>query len=80
MKHELDTIDISTNTFVHTITETIPIQEKILHLTLGMVSAKHPDIKSAIELVEFQQGTSSHRYIRVWKRRLKGAIITSIEG
>lgn len=63
LKHELETIDISTNTFINTISETISIQEKIKHPTLGMVTRDHPDIKDATELIEFQPGTSTHRHI-----------------
>ena len=80
LKHELDAIDISTDLFLRTISETIPINKKIFHLTLGMVTAKHPDIKDTIELVEFQPGTSCHRHITAWKRRLKGIIIATIDG
>ena len=78
--HELDTIDISTNTIFKTISHTIPIQEKILHPTLGILSQPHPDIKNRIELTSIQPGTSSHRHIKSWKRRLKGTIITAIDG
>jgi hypothetical protein len=36
-------------------------------------------MKHAVELVEFQVGTSTHRHIiRSWKRRLRGTIITTI--
>jgi hypothetical protein len=45
---------------------------------LGMIVATHPDIKHAVELVEFQVGTWTHRHIRSWRRRLRGTIITTI--
>jgi hypothetical protein len=35
-------------------------------------------MKHAVELVEFQVGTSTHCHIRSWKRRLRGTIITTI--
>ena len=63
LRHELDTIDISTNTIFKTISHTIPIQEKILHPTLGIISQPHPDIKNRIELTSFQPGTSTFRHI-----------------
>ena len=63
LKHELETINILTNTFINTISKTIPIQEKIKHPTLGMVTRDHPDIKGAIKLIKFQPGTSTHRHI-----------------
>jgi hypothetical protein len=78
LKHELSTLDISTNKYVHTTSHTIPLNEKAYHPTLGMVTATHPDMKQAMELVEFQVGTSTHRHIRSWKRRLRGTIITTI--
>ena len=64
LKHKFNSINICTNNFIRTISETIPIQEKILHPILGMVTAKHPNIKDTIELVEFQPGTSYHLHIR----------------
>jgi hypothetical protein len=79
LKHELSTLDIiSTNKYAHTTSHTVPLNEKVYHSTLGMIVATHPDIKHAVELVEFQVGTSAHRHIRSWKRRLKGTIITTI--
>jgi hypothetical protein len=79
LKQELSTLDISTNRYVHTTSPTVPLSEKAYHPTLGMIVATtHPDMKHAVELVEFQVGTSSHRHIRSWKRRLRGTIITTI--
>jgi hypothetical protein len=57
LKHELSTLDISTNKYVHTTSHTIPLNEKAYHPTLGMIIASHPDMKQAIKLVEFQVGT-----------------------
>ena len=73
-------MDISTNTFIHTQSELIPIENKIYHPTLGIITTPHPDIRQAEELVEFQLGTSAHRHIRSWKRRLRGTIVTSVDG
>jgi hypothetical protein len=78
LKHELLTLDISTNKYVHTTSHTVPLNEKACHPMLGMIVATHPDIKHAVELVEFQVGTMTHRHIRSWKRRLRGTIITTI--
>ena len=78
MKHELETLDISTNTYIHTISHTVPLNEKQLHKRLGLITQPHPDMKDSIELVEFQVGTTTHRHIRSWKRRLRGTIIISI--
>jgi hypothetical protein len=70
---------ISTNKYVHTTSHTIPLNEKAYHPTLGFIVSSHPDMKHAVELVEFQVGTSTHRHIiRSWKRRLRGTIITTI--
>jgi hypothetical protein len=78
LKHELSTLDISTNKYVHTTSHTISLNEKVYHPTLGLIVSSHPDMKHVVELVEFQVGTSTHRHIRSWKRRLRGTIITTI--
>jgi hypothetical protein len=75
LKHELSTVDISTNKYVHTTSHTIPLNEKAYYPTLGLIVASHPDMKHAVELVEFQVGTSTHCHIRSWKRRLRGTIM-----
>jgi hypothetical protein len=64
LKQELSTLDISTNKYAHTTSHTIPLNEKAYHPTLGMIVATHPDMKHAVELVEFQVRTSTHRHIR----------------
>jgi hypothetical protein len=53
LKQELSILDISTNRYVHTTSHTIPLNEKAYHPTLGMIAATHPDMKHAVELVEF---------------------------
>jgi hypothetical protein len=78
LKHELSTLDISTNKYVHTTSHTIPLNEKAYHPTLGLIVPSHPNMKHAVELVEFQVGTSTHRHIRSWKQQLRGTIITTI--
>ena len=35
-------------------------------------------MNNLIKLVEFQVGTTTHRHIRFWKRRLRGTIIISV--
>jgi hypothetical protein len=54
------------------------LNEKTYHPTLRLIVSSHPDMKHAVKLVEFQVGTSTHRHIRSWKRRLRGTIITTI--
>jgi hypothetical protein len=78
LKHELLTLDISTNKYVHTTHHTIPLNEKAYHPTLGQIVSLHPDMKHAVELVEFQVETSTHQHIRSWKWRLRGTIVTTI--
>jgi hypothetical protein len=63
---------------MYILSHTIPLNEKSYHPTLGSIVSSHPDMKHAVELVEFQVGTSTHRDIRSWKRRLRGTIITTI--
>ena len=60
LKQELENVDISTNTFVQTTSKLVPLDHKIYHPTLGLVTSPHPDIKNAVKLVDFQQGTSAH--------------------
>jgi hypothetical protein len=36
LKHELSTLDIPTNKYVHTTSHTIPLNEKAYHPTLGL--------------------------------------------
>ena len=35
-------------------------------------------MEDSIELTDFQVGTTTHRSIRSWKRRLRGTIITKV--
>ena len=44
LKYQLDNVDISTNAFIHTSSELIPIESKIYHPTLGIITTPHPDI------------------------------------
>ena len=78
LKHELATLDISTNTYICTTSYTVPINEKHFHTRLNLVTQPHPDMNDLIELVEFQVGTTTHQHIRSWKRRLRGTIIISV--
>jgi len=77
---ELASIDISTNRFMQTTSEIVSIERGLLHPTLGLVVKPHPDMQDAVELVELQVGSASHKNIRAWKSRLRGTIITEIEG
>ena len=63
LKHELETLDISTNTYIHTISNTVPLNNKQLHKRLGLVTQPHPDMNNPIELMEFQVGTTTHQHI-----------------
>ena len=78
LKHELSTLDMSTNTYIHTTSHTVPLHDKAYHKLLGLITQPHPDMKNSIELVEFQVGTTTHRHIWSWKRRLRGTIIVSV--
>ena len=74
--HKLASIDISTNRFMQTTSENVSIERGLLHPTLGLVVKPHPDMQDAVELVELQGGSASHKNIRAWKSRLRGTIIT----
>ena len=80
MKHELQTLDTLTNTYIHTTSHTVPLNDKQFHVTLDMITQPHPDMNNSIELVEFQVGTTAHCHIWSWKRRLRGIIIVSVNG
>ena len=80
LKHELEMLDTSTNTYIHTTSHEVPLNDKQFNPTLGMIAQTHPDMNHAIELVEFQVGTTTHPHIGSWKRRLQGTIIVSVSG
>ena len=63
LKAELENIDVSTNTYIQTTSGLVPLDHKIYHPTLGLRTTPHPDIKNALELIDFQRGTSAHRHI-----------------
>ena len=63
LKEKLKSIDISTNTFVKISLHLVPLDNKIYYSTLGIRTTLHPDIKDAIKLIIFQQGTSAHYHI-----------------
>ena len=44
LKHELGTLDTSTNTYIHTTSHTVPLNNKQFHPTLGIVTQPHPDM------------------------------------
>ena len=76
----MENIDVSTNTYIHTTSELVPLADKIYHLTLGLQTTPYPNIKDALELVDFQRGTSTYLHSKSWKRRLKGIIVTAVDG
>ena len=78
LKHELETLDVSTNKYIHTTTETVLLNNKRYHPTLGIISQPHPDMEDSIEHMDFQVCTTTHSSIRSWKRRLRGTIITKV--
>ena len=78
LKHELETLDTSTNTYIHIISHIVPIKDKQFHVTLGMITQPHPNMSDSIELVEFQVGTTTHCHICSWKQRLCSTIILSV--
>lgn len=73
LKQELENIDISTNTFVKITSHVIPLDNKVYHQTLGLITASNRDTKQAVELVQFQHGTS------LYQQRSKGTIVTSVD-
>ena len=76
----MDNVDILTNTFIQTTSQLIPIDDKIYHPTLGIITSPHPDIQEVEELIEFQLGSSVHQHVWSWKWWLRGTVITSING
>ena len=44
LKYELENVDISTNTYIQTTSQLIPINDKIYHPTLGIITSSYPDI------------------------------------
>ena len=53
LKNELEILDTSTNTCIHTSSHTVLLNDKQFHVTLGMITQPHPDMSDSIELVEF---------------------------
>ena len=41
---------------------------------------KHPDIEDAVEFIDMKVGSIAHNNIKNWKRRLRGTIITKVDG
>lgn len=80
LKYKLENVDISTNTYIQITSQLIPIDEKVYHLTLGIITTPHPNIQDAEELIEFQLGLRSQQHVCSWKRRLRGTIVTSVYG
>ena len=60
LMYELKNVDISTNTYIQTTSQLIPIDDKIYHPILGIIRTPHPDIRKAEELVEFQLGSNAN--------------------
>ena len=80
LKHELKTLDTSTNTYIHTTSHTVPHNDKQSQPTLGMITQLHHDMRDSIELVEFQVRITTHQHIRSWKRRLWGTVRILVHG
>ena len=53
LKHQLEILDISTNTYIHMTSNTVSLHDKHYHKLLGLITQPHPDIKNSIKLVEF---------------------------
>ena len=45
-----------------------------------MIEKNHPDIEDAVEFINMQVGSIVHNTIKNWKRRLRGTIITKVNG
>ena len=69
-----------TNIIIQTTSCLIPIDDKIYHSILGIITSPHPDLWQAKELIEFQLDSSAHCHICSWKRCLQGTVIKSIDG
>ena len=78
LKHKLATLDILTNTYIHTTLHTVPLNNKQFHRRLSLETQPHPDMKDSIQLMEFQVGTTIYWHICSWKRTLQGTIIISV--
>lgn len=59
LKYELETLDTSMNTYVHTTSHTVPLNNNQSHLTLGMIAQDRLDVRDSIKLMEFQVGTTT---------------------
>ena len=70
LREELQSFDISTNIYYYTQSETIPLPSA--HAKLGLQVNLQPDIKHAVEFIGLTVGTTAHKYIRSWKRRIRG--------
>ena len=79
LQKELENVDILTNILhYNTVNEMIPL--KSIHPTLGLIVKKHPDIEDAVEFIDMKVGSIAHNNIKNWKRRLRGTIITKVDG
>ena len=78
LQRELENVDISTNIFYNTVNEMIPLIS--IHSTLGLIVKKHPDIKDAVEFIDMKVGSIAHNNVKNWKRRLRGTILTKVDG
>ena len=45
-----------------------------------MIVKNHPDIEDAVEFIDMRVGSITHNNIKNWKRRLRGTIITKVNG
>jgi hypothetical protein len=60
LKDKLLALDISTNKYVHTTSQTIPLNEEAYHPTLGLIVASHTDMKHAVRIPSWDINPSSY--------------------
>ena len=56
----------------------IPLKSS--HPTLGLIVNDHCDLQNTVEFTDIEVGTAAHNRMKNWKRRLRGTVITKING
>lgn len=76
--HDLNQMDLSINPEHYVTYEHIPLEATHIHPTLGLITTEHPELKDTVIFNKCAPGTTSHKYIRRWKSRLRGTILSKI--
>jgi hypothetical protein len=77
LTQQLEMLEVTLNIFEPAVTETLPLQGT--HNTLGLITEQHPKYLESLVFQQCHPGTVSHKTIRRWKSRLKGAIIQMVD-